>query len=390
MKKLILYSFAITMALISVSCNHSNKAHIEGEILGFTPKYVYLTEYNLTFEKIIDSIKVSPKGKFKLNIKLSQPQLYKVYVPGNSFAWLLLSPGEKARLKFICGPNTNTYEIEGSQYSQQIKELNTRLELSQKILDSLQKSFIIIPSSEVTKKDSLILQYKRVIDDQRKFSLNFILKNLRSPASIIALYQQFNDSLYVFYKPTDLQYVKILSDTLSKYYPESNIVKALYADRNRLLSQYQELRRRNSFYSLSNAKVRSFPEINLRDINGNMVSLTSSVDRLMLLTFWTPASTDCQTVMNSISSLYHKYHSKGLDLYSVALFDDEGYWKNALMKLRLPGIQVIDPMAESSVAASVYNVSHLPYTVLITRDGIVAFNIFGDKLEQEIIKHLSR
>ena len=38
-------------------------------------------------------------------------------------------------------------------------------------------------------------------------------------ASIKALYQKINPDTYVLYEPRDLQYLKIVTDSLSRYYP---------------------------------------------------------------------------------------------------------------------------------------------------------------------------
>jgi hypothetical protein len=74
----------------------------------------------------------------------------------------------------------------------------------------------------------------------------------------------------------------------------------------------------------------------------------------------------------------------------VAIFDDVGYWKNMVMKLNLPGIQVIEQRGINSATVRIYNVQQLPATVLISKNGIIAVNLFGDRLEKEILKNLPK
>ncbi|MEJ5265039.1 MAG: TlpA disulfide reductase family protein [Bacteroidales bacterium] len=378
----------LTCLLLLAGCNLSHRAKITGNITGLVVNKVYLTEYNLTHEKIIDSVEVSKKGAFSLRLRLSQPQLYRLYITPNKYVWLLLSPGEKVKLNIAFKQDSFDYEVTGSTFSQQVKMLSDTLQATRKKLNQLEAQYAFAVLKNDNNLQSLQQQYQQVIDRQRKFSIGFLIEHLQSPASIVALYQQLNDSLYVFYKPTDLQYVKILADTLSKYYPQSNIVRVLSTERNRLMEQYQRLRKQQSLLSMEKAEIKAFPEIRLPNYWGDSVSLTASVGKLLLLAFWTPIDPDSRVAMNTFEALYQKYHSKGLELYCVALIEDEGYWKNMVKKLNLPGIQVIEQAGLNSSTVRIYNVQQIPSTVLLSQKGIIAVNIFGDRLEKEIIKNL--
>lgn len=377
------------LLILTVSCT-SHRSKIKGNISGTVPDKLYLTEYNLTYEKIIDSVEVSRKGSFSFKIRLTQPQLYRLYVTSSNYVWLLLSPGDKVNLNINFKKDSFSYTIQGSDYSQQVKALSDTLQATRKRLKQLEIQYTLALLKKEGDLQSIEQQYQQVVDRQRKFSIGFIIEHLHSPASIVALYQQLNDSVYVFHKPTDLQYVKILADTLSKYYSQSNIVRVLCSERNRLMAQYQQLRKQSTLLSLNNAEIKAFPELRLPNIDGDSVSLSSSVGKLLLLTFWNPVDPDCRVAMNTFATLYQKYHSRGLELYCVALFDDVGYWKNMVKKLNLPGIQVIEQGGINSIPIRVYNVQRLPATVLLAQRGVVAINIFGDQLEQEIMKNLMK
>ena len=53
---------------------------------------------------------------------------------------------------------------------------------------------------------------------------------MTSLAAIKALYQKIDDQNYVLNTTRDLQYMKIVSDSLSVYYPDSRHTKALISD----------------------------------------------------------------------------------------------------------------------------------------------------------------
>ncbi|HOK51042.1 MAG TPA: DUF4369 domain-containing protein, partial [Bacteroidales bacterium] len=103
-----------TCLLLMAGCNLSHRAKITGNITGLVVNKVYLTEYNLTHEKIIDSVEVSKKGAFSLRLRLSQPQLYRLYITPNKYVWLLLSPGEKVKLNIAFKQDSFDYEVTGS------------------------------------------------------------------------------------------------------------------------------------------------------------------------------------------------------------------------------------------------------------------------------------
>ncbi|MCX7986971.1 MAG: AhpC/TSA family protein [Bacteroidales bacterium] len=382
-------SIAIIITFLVLSaCNTSHKVKINGNISEAIPGKIYLTEYNLTHEKVIDSTEISQKGKFAFRLKVFQPQLFKLYVNRDNYIWLLLSPGEMVQLSILAKKDTFSYTVSGSAYSEQVKMLNDTLEATQKKLGQLKNQYILALLKNDKNAEEIAKQYQQTIEKQRKFSIGFIINNLHSPASIVALYQQFNDSLYVFHKTTDLQYVKLLADTLSKYYPQSNIVKVLCNERNKLMEQYQQVRKQYSILSSTKAEIKAFPELKLPSISGDTVSLSSTVKKITLLTFWTPLDPDCRVAMNTFATLHAKYQNKGFELYNVAIFDDAGYWKNMVKKLNLPGIHVIELGGINSASLKIYNVQQLPANVLISKNGVIAINLFGDRLENEIRKNL--
>ena len=90
-------------------------------------------------------------------------------------------------------------------------------------------------------------------------------------ASLKAVYQRIDENSYVLYEPNDLQYLKIVADSLGKYYPNSKNVRALAEDLKNELNQMYSSRIRNL--------ASTAPEItlnpNLKDVGGKRISLSS-------------------------------------------------------------------------------------------------------------------
>jgi peroxiredoxin len=204
---------------------------------------------------------------------------------------------------------------------------------------------------------------------------------MTSLSSIVALYQKYNDGNYVLNDNHDLQFIKLVSDSLNKYYPESPYVKALWAERERLLRQADQLR----ITSLIDKKaITSFPDIELPNPNGKMIHLNSIKEKCIILNFWSPEDKYCTQVTMGLKSVFDQYKSNKIEIYNIALTANENVWKECIKTLDFPGIQVIDK-SQDPLCAKTYNVTALPSSFLIDKQGnIVARDLYGDKLKERI------
>jgi flagellar biosynthesis component FlhA len=83
-----------------------------------------------------------------------------------------------------------------------------------------------------------MLNITDVIKDLRIKNIGFIIENIHSLSTIKALYQKIDENTYVLYEPRDIQYLKIVSDTLSRYYPDSRQVQSLIHDTRNELDRF--------------------------------------------------------------------------------------------------------------------------------------------------------
>jgi hypothetical protein len=138
---------------------------------------------------------------------------------------------------------------------------------------------------------------------------------------------------------------------------------------------------------LNNAVVSAinFPDLDLPDVNGKRVKLSSLQDQVILIDFW--LSTAAESPLNNadLMELYRQYHDRGFEVYQVALEQEKLPWVTAVQQQRLPWISVCDLKGISSPALRIYNITQLPANVLINREGeIVARNLSMDELENRL------
>jgi peroxiredoxin len=129
-------------------------------------------------------------------------------------------------------------------------------------------------------------------------------------------------------------------------------------------------------------------DLSLPDINGNMINLSGLKGKVVLLDFWASWCVPCRRNNPHLLKLYHKYHSKGLEIYGVSLDNDHDNWKEAVSQDHMEWIQVIDDKGWDASSALAYGVDMIPSSFLIDKYGVIRkVNAERSPLESAI-KHL--
>ena len=220
-----------------------------------------------------------------------------------------------------------------------------------------------------------------IYQDQRKFSIRFILEHLQSMASVYALYQRINGRDYILNENKDIQLLKITGQSLDTLYPASKHVRALVADALKLELQVKNL----GYKQIMDQLDGNIPDISLPDSNGDTVSLSSLHDKTVLISFW--ASWNRQSVSHNLElkDLYNKYHRKGFEIYQVSLDNKKEAWINAIKYDEIPWINVSDLSYPNSQTAILYNINSLPTTFLLDQDGqVIGKNFTKAELENKL------
>ncbi|MBM3419626.1 MAG: AhpC/TSA family protein [Bacteroidetes bacterium] len=368
-----------------LSCNRKETAVISGVVENPKEKNIQISRVEIGSVVAVDTVKFRAGGKFRFRIEAPQTEYYQVGYSGSDFVTLLIHPGDKITLDFTGDRLTENFSVEGSPESVMIRDLENKLEETRRRLNSLVTTYDSFASKPAMKAmaDSVDRLITETVTEQRNHSINFILSNLNSMVSILALYQRFNDNTYVLYTDRDLQLMKLVTDSLSVRYPSSLQVKALSEDFNRELNRFQN--RQLQLVAESMEPVELDP--NLLTPAGKRVSLSSLKGKHVLLTFWSTGSADCIQNNVQLKELYSQYRNRGFEIYQINIDTDTLRWKNAISFDELPWISVREDDPAKLKYAYFYNVQALPANYLYNPGGdIVATNIFGRtlaiKLEQ--------
>ena len=380
MKRLL---FFLALVLIFSGCKDKSKFTVNGVAKDSKEKYIRLSRLDVDTPVLVDSAKINRKGSFRFKVKTKGADFYQIGFASTNFITLLAEPGENINLLFNNKNLFENYSVSGSKGTEKLQFLDLTLAETKRKLDSLNTLYtraLTEPGFEV-KKPILEAEYNELIKAQRKKNIEFIINNTNSLASIKALYQRINPQTYVLYDQHDLQYLKIVTDSLSRHYPNSKQVQTLAKDFENELNQMYVSQIQEIAKTLPQTKL----DPNLKNIAGNRIALSSLKGKYVLLTFWSFLSKDCIAENLRLKEFYKLYNKKGFEIYQIDLDENESNWKKAVRFDELPWISTREDDPKDPKNAKVFNVQNLPTNYLFDKENkIIASNLHGRELQLKL------
>lgn len=137
-------------------------------------------------------------------------------------------------------------------------------------------------------------------------------------------------------------------------------------------------------------KGKPAPEISLKDISGQTVSLSSFKGKVVLIDFWASWCMPCRKNNPKLVALYEKFKGEGFEILGVSIDKDNADWKTAIEKDRLSWTQVVDNAGWNAQSTIDYGVEGIPASFLVDQEGIIrGVDLEGKELESMIKKLLT-
>jgi peroxiredoxin len=373
----------ILILTLSISSCKKNNTFIEGTVKMGDKKMLYLDYLNINKTETIDSMKIKRNGLFGFSINLEYPGIYLLRNDKGEIISLLPHPGEKLWVETNYDNFDKLYSVSGSKESEYIRQLVEKLNDTRDRLNKLDETLGSLSNTNEEQAREYINRRKEIIKEQRDFSIHFIIEHLNSVASIYALYQTISPGQYVLGENRDIQYMKIVADSVSTKYPEAPFVKSFVADARSSEQKFYTVKALNEKIKSGNLASTQIPDLIIPDTKGDSISLTSLKGKIVLLYFWASQSEDSRKMNLSLKKIYDKNREKGFEVYAVALEKDKDQWKKTIRFEELDWINVNELTFPASRAAMLYNVTNLPTSFLINKQGdIVARDIYGSELQK--------
>jgi len=308
---------------------------------------------------------------------------YAFYSSPDNYVTLIIGPGDKINLKGDVIKLPETYNVEGSDDSRNVRNLSIELNRTIMRIQDLGRIFndsINSPNFDSIKA-GLDKSYKLLVNSQREFTFNFIRENLKSLASLMALYQQIGPHHFVLDPLKDYRWYNMVDSSLTIGYPGSESVKELHRQVLELTSQRKaEEMARKRF-----EKGSEVPEIALPSPEGDTITLSSLRGKYVLLDFWASWCGPCRVENPNLVAVYKKYSLKGFEIYQVSLDRSRAAWIKAIEDDHLTWKHVSDLQFWNSVVVPVYNIQGIPMNFLLDPEGrIIDQNLRGDMLAEKL------
>ncbi len=125
------------------------------------------------------------------------------------------------------------------------------------------------------------------------------------------------------------------------------------------------------------------------DVDGTPVTLSQIAEgKLLLVDFWASWCPDCRKANPGVVAAYQKFHDQGFDILGVSFDTNKEAWLAAIEKDSLTWTHVSDLQGWGNAAGALYSIAFIPQNALIKDGMIVARNLEGAELMEEIERQL--
>ena len=371
-------SVIFSAGVLSSCCSN---AVIDGSLADAPSSQVVVKLLDVNRFDVLDTVSVDADGRFayKMHIEKGQPEFVYLFHGDKRIASLLLDRGDKVIVK---ADTTGVYEVEGSEDCRLLAEVEKEFsDFSSSFLSLASRLEQAVPGSDNARE--LTREMGRVYTEYYRDRVKYVMEHPYSLTVIPVFYQSAGENLPVFGQDTDAIHFRNICDSLETVYPESKYVKSLRAEAERR-ADFLELRVR-----LQGAEEVGFPDIELSDVNAVRHRLSDVDAKVIMVHFW--SSGDAMQKMFNLDVLrpvYGDFHSKGFEIYQVALDTDKAVWARTVKDQGLEWINVCDVLGLNSPTARSYNVGSLPVSFFIADGELVNATVSDEASLRALLRRL--
>lgn len=380
------HSFLATavVALALSACSKPNGISLSGNVKGAAGQTIYLEQIDLNQTSLLDSALIDERGNFTLHgNQISEPTFFKAQLTnGNSITFIADSAEHLCVIASLEADNWfNSIEFENSAESQNLQTIISMSSAIQKSLSDFNANAQQLSEAErKTKNDEIVA----AIDNYKSYVNQYVFENPSSFVSYYALFQNIlNMRVFDVMDANDHISFATVATSLNLVYPQNTRVKHLcdYVLQAKAIQKQKKL----NDQLLSAAEEVNSPELNLPDVDGNEIALSSLKGKIVILQFWVAEDQNCRAINRQLAKLYAKYKGQGLEIYQVSLDLSKVVWESASVNDKIAWTNVCDLRGGNSIAARLYNVQQVPANFILDRDGsLIGKDLFGTRLDEKM------
>ncbi|BAO77080.1 TlpA disulfide reductase family protein [Winogradskyella sp. PG-2] len=376
----------IIVGLLIVSCKKENRTDfvINGTAPGvYNGVRIYLKYIDEKGKEIVSDTAIVFDEKFNMDGKVEEPTMHFISVNSVDGNAMLMLENSEIDIE-INKQNLMESKVTGSESNEGFiafqDGMNKIREEGQGVMTAYRQ--LKLPE-EAAKKDSLTKEIEKLGLRLTGHPLNFILENNDSYFSLNLIGLEAN-------KPKlDVPGFMKAFENLTPRLKETKKGKEVKKRLDELFVEYEKIAH------LEIGKVA--PNFEAPKPDGTLVSLNDLKGKVTIIDFWAAWCGPCRRENPNVVRIYEKYHDQGLEIIGISLDgerrqqDPKKAWLDAIANDKLTWTQLSHLKYFDDPVAKLYNISAIPATFILDKDGKIAYkNLRGKALELKVEELLAQ
>jgi peroxiredoxin len=376
----------VIVALLVLSCKKENRTDfvINGKAPGiYNGVRVYLKYIDEKGKEIVSDTAIVFEEKFKMDGKVEEPTMHFLSVNGVEGNAMFMLENSELEVE-VNKQNLMESKVTGSESNEGFIAFQDGMkkirEEGQGVMTAYRQ--LKLPE-EAAKKDSLTKEIEKLGLRLTGHPLNFILENNDSYFSLNLVGLEAN-------KPKlDVPGFMEAFENLTPRLKDTKKGKEVRKKLDELYEEYKKIEH------LEIGKVA--PNFEAPTPDGNIVSLNDLKGKVTSIDFWAAWCGPCRRENPNVVRIYEKYHDQGLEIIGISLDgerrqqDPKKAWLDAIAQDKLTWTHVSHLKYFNDPVAQLYNISAIPATFILDKDGKIAYkNLRGKALELKVEELLAQ
>jgi peroxiredoxin len=336
---------------------------IQGNIKDKPNNLVVLLEVTPGGQQLIDSARTDSKGNFTISGNVTESIICQLQWDESSLIYMIVNNKTQAKVECSGSGLDVSYAlsgkgIESSSELKQLVDLNVSYIIKLQNIENRARGLSNSPENNVV-IEQLQKEYYQLISERKKNITNLVMGMKKSPVPYFVIITQMLDDV-------EFPLLEHAYQSLKVYSPEGKYTKEMEA-------RYEKEK------VLAIGAVA--PDIKLKQPDGTELALSSLRGKVVLIDFWASWCGPCRRENPFNRKMYADFKDNGFEIFGVSLDNEPGRWKSAIAADSLTWKHVSDLGGWQSAPAKLYQVTSIPATYLLDKDGkIIAKGLRGENL----------